>query len=591
MEALTEVVRSGKARYIGFSEWTAPQIQASLDLSASDGWTKFVSSQPQYSLLWREPEARGDPALPGERHLADRLVAARPGRADRQVPAGRAARPKARARRASGWARMMGRLARAGRARAGAAARPIAERLGITMAQLALAWVLREENVASAIVGASRPEQVHDNAAASAASSSTRRRSRRSKQILSLGLGAMARRKLRLAERGRRACRTLRERAARTALERAARRRERSRGRRRGLARRGARHAALGAAARRAAGLRPPVRLRATSSRVDAGRRATLREAEEIELERESARLWHWRARTTELQAAGERRAARALRDVRPAGRRDRDARLRAGRPAGADARRLPRLRQGLPPPDARAARRGALDRGRAPPRAELALRRGEQLGRRPARHLISTSLLSRAHDQRIERYADLIVRVGANVQPGQTVFVTALVEHAPLVRAIGRVGLRRRRPPRRRPLRRPAPAPLVHRARRRRDADRDARRGRWRAPRRSRRRGADHDRRRSRARAARRPRPGARRQGARDRRDASASCARRTSGRSTGRSPRTRPRARRCRSSASRTSSALWEAVAHSVRLDEADPVAAWRAHIGPAARALPSS
>ncbi len=56
MEALTEVVRAGKARYIGFSEWTAPQIQASLDLSRDHGFAKFVSSQPQYSLLWRAPE-------------------------------------------------------------------------------------------------------------------------------------------------------------------------------------------------------------------------------------------------------------------------------------------------------------------------------------------------------------------------------------------------------------------------------------------------------------------------------------------------------------------------------------------------------
>ena len=56
MEALDEVVRAGKARYIGFSEWTADQIQASLDLSREHGWAKFVSSQPQYSLLWREPE-------------------------------------------------------------------------------------------------------------------------------------------------------------------------------------------------------------------------------------------------------------------------------------------------------------------------------------------------------------------------------------------------------------------------------------------------------------------------------------------------------------------------------------------------------
>jgi aryl-alcohol dehydrogenase-like predicted oxidoreductase len=56
MEALTEVVRAGKARYLGFSEWTAPQIEASLDLHRTRGVERFVSSQPQYSLLWREPE-------------------------------------------------------------------------------------------------------------------------------------------------------------------------------------------------------------------------------------------------------------------------------------------------------------------------------------------------------------------------------------------------------------------------------------------------------------------------------------------------------------------------------------------------------
>ena len=77
------------------------------------------------------------------------------------------------------------------------------------------------------------------------------------------------------------------------------------------------------------------------------------------------------------------------------------------------------------------------LDRDRAPPRAELALRRRDGLGRRPARHVISTSLLSVPMTERLAAYADLIVRVGANVQPGQQVFVVGLVEHVPLVRAV----------------------------------------------------------------------------------------------------------------------------------------------------------
>src|SRR5207245_7441481 len=82
----------------------------------------------------------------------------------------------------------------------------------------------------------------------------------------------------------------------------------------------------------------------------------------------------------------------------------------------------------------------GPLEGRRAPARAQLALRRGPQLGRRHARHVIFTSLLSAPMD-RIDRYAELITRIGANVQPGQTVYVTALVEHAPLARALARSG------------------------------------------------------------------------------------------------------------------------------------------------------
>src|SRR5215218_7528913 len=56
MEALTRAVESGKTRYVGFSEWPADKIQAAIDLTGQRGFAKFVSSQPQYSLLWREPE-------------------------------------------------------------------------------------------------------------------------------------------------------------------------------------------------------------------------------------------------------------------------------------------------------------------------------------------------------------------------------------------------------------------------------------------------------------------------------------------------------------------------------------------------------
>jgi aryl-alcohol dehydrogenase-like predicted oxidoreductase len=164
MEALTEVVRQGKARYLGFSEWTAEQIEASLDLSPP--YQKFVSSQPQYSILWRVPESEVFPlcAANGISQIVWSPIAQgvltgkyKPGR---PPPAG---------------TRMAGDSTWSGIDRFGSddvleavqRLQPIADGLGITMAQLAIAWVLREPNVASAIVGASRPEQVEDNAAAS----------------------------------------------------------------------------------------------------------------------------------------------------------------------------------------------------------------------------------------------------------------------------------------------------------------------------------------------------------------------------------------------------------------------------------------
>jgi 1-deoxyxylulose-5-phosphate synthase len=163
MEALTEVVRQGKARYLGFSEWPADRIQAALDLPEVE---KFISSQPQYSLLWREPERDVIPlcAANGISQIVWSPLAQgaltgkyKPGEAP---PAGTRARS-----REMGWA--MDRFRDDDVLEAVQRLRPIAEGLGITMAQLALAWVLREPNVASAIVGATRPEQVEENAAAS----------------------------------------------------------------------------------------------------------------------------------------------------------------------------------------------------------------------------------------------------------------------------------------------------------------------------------------------------------------------------------------------------------------------------------------
>ncbi len=163
MGALTELVRQGKTRYIGFSEWTAEQIRAALELP---GVERFVSSQPQYSMLWREPEREVFPlcAEEGIGHIVWSPLAQgvltgkyRPGSA-----------PPEDSRAAStSMGHFMSRLRDDDLLEAVQRLRPIADELQLSMAQLALAWVLRDPNVASAIVGATRPEQVEANAAAS----------------------------------------------------------------------------------------------------------------------------------------------------------------------------------------------------------------------------------------------------------------------------------------------------------------------------------------------------------------------------------------------------------------------------------------
>ena len=164
MQALTEVVEAGKARWIGFSEWPADRIQAALDLP---GVARFVSSQPQYSALWRAPEAEVVPLC--ERNGISQIVWSplaqgvltgkyRPGE---PPPADSRATSSKMNRFIKQWLtddvlEAVDRL------------RPIADGAGITMSQLGLAWVLRRPNVTAAIVGATRPEQVHENAAAAA---------------------------------------------------------------------------------------------------------------------------------------------------------------------------------------------------------------------------------------------------------------------------------------------------------------------------------------------------------------------------------------------------------------------------------------
>jgi aryl-alcohol dehydrogenase-like predicted oxidoreductase len=162
MEALSEVVRSGKARAIGFSEWTPDQIRAGLGV---EGAVKFVSSQPQYSALWRGPEEEvfGLCAEHGISQVVWSPLAE--GVLTGKYKPGQPPPPDSRAASESMSTFIRRRLD--DRAlEAVQALLPIAEGAGLTPAQLALAWVLRRSEVASAIVGASRPEQVFDNAKA-----------------------------------------------------------------------------------------------------------------------------------------------------------------------------------------------------------------------------------------------------------------------------------------------------------------------------------------------------------------------------------------------------------------------------------------
>jgi aryl-alcohol dehydrogenase-like predicted oxidoreductase len=165
MEALSEAVRSGKVRYLGFSEWSAEQIQAAIDLP---GVERFVSSQPQYSMVWRRPEAEVIPLCSA--NGISQIVWSPLGQGvltgkyspDAPPPQG----TRATSEEMGGF---MDRLLQRPVLEAVQSLKPLAASAGLSLAQFALAWVLREPNVASAIIGASRPEQVEENAAASGA--------------------------------------------------------------------------------------------------------------------------------------------------------------------------------------------------------------------------------------------------------------------------------------------------------------------------------------------------------------------------------------------------------------------------------------
>ncbi|MGJ8536697.1 MAG: aldo/keto reductase family protein [Parasphingopyxis sp.] len=164
MAALTDIVKAGKVRYIGFSEWEPDHIRAALDMAPDV--EKFVSSQPQYSLLWRRPEKAVIPLC--RDNGISQIVWSPLGQGVLTGKYSADSPPPQDSRAASDdMGGFMERLMRPEVIGAVDRIRPLAEEAGCSMAQFALAWVLREPNVASAIVGASRPEQLDDNAAAS----------------------------------------------------------------------------------------------------------------------------------------------------------------------------------------------------------------------------------------------------------------------------------------------------------------------------------------------------------------------------------------------------------------------------------------
>jgi aryl-alcohol dehydrogenase-like predicted oxidoreductase len=163
IEALQKVVADGKARYLGFSEWTDEQIKAALEIAGSD---LFVSSQPQYSMLWQAPEVEVFPISAANgisqivwSPLAEGVLTGKykPGEP-----------PPADSRAANdSMNKFIDQKMSDATLEAVQRLQAIAVAEGLTMVELALAWVLRRSEVAAAIVGASRPEQVHANAKAS----------------------------------------------------------------------------------------------------------------------------------------------------------------------------------------------------------------------------------------------------------------------------------------------------------------------------------------------------------------------------------------------------------------------------------------
>ena len=162
MQAFAQVVRQGKALYIGVSEWTADQIRAGHALATELG-IQLISSQPQYSMLWRVIEGE---VVPASRELGVSQIVWSPiaqGVLTGKYKPGQPLPEGSRATDEKGGADSIKRFMTDDVLTRVQALAPIAAALDLTMAQLAVAWVLSNDNVAAALVGASRPEQVAEN--------------------------------------------------------------------------------------------------------------------------------------------------------------------------------------------------------------------------------------------------------------------------------------------------------------------------------------------------------------------------------------------------------------------------------------------
>ena len=173
LSAFDDLIRQGKVMYIGFSEWNAEQIADAIKIQDQRGYTRFVSSQPQYSMLWRVIESKVDPLCRAEgigqivwSPIAQGVLTGKylPGK---KAPKGsRATDKKGGANMISGWMRdeVLTAVQKL---------QPIADREGLTLAQLAVAWVLQNPNVSAAIIGATKPAQIKENVKASGVKLST----------------------------------------------------------------------------------------------------------------------------------------------------------------------------------------------------------------------------------------------------------------------------------------------------------------------------------------------------------------------------------------------------------------------------------